>query len=125
VGRIDFDALAVKTDIDWGVPAARLGKAAAFLKGPIPMQWLEAVCTLKPGTCCLWIAIRLWYFAGLRKSRRFQAAIDQLRGDHYSTDATRRALRRLEAAGLILVRRRRGQRLEFEILANSAKTIVQ
>jgi hypothetical protein len=85
-----------------------------FLKGPIPMAWLNAAAKL-PGKT-LNVGIAIWWLAGMSKNTSFKItgkALDQL---GVSRDAASDGLRRLEENGLILVKRLPGQRSTVEIL---------
>jgi hypothetical protein len=85
-----------------------------FLKGPIPMAWLNAAARL-PGKT-LNVGIAIWWLAGMSKTTSFKLtrkALDQL---GVSRDAASDGLRRLEEDGLILVKRLPGQRSTVEIL---------
>ena len=85
-----------------------------FLKGPIPMAWLNAAAKL-PGKT-LNVGIAIWWLAGMSKTTAFKLtrkALDQL---GVSRDATSDGLKRLEDNGLILVKRSPGQRPTVQIL---------
>ena len=85
-----------------------------FLKGPIPMAWLNAAAKL-PGKT-LNVGIAIWWLAGMSKTSAFKItskALDQL---GVSRDAASDGLKRLEDNGLILVKRSPGQRPTVEIV---------
>jgi hypothetical protein len=85
-----------------------------FLKGPIPMAWLNEAAKL-PGKA-LNLGIAIWWLAGMAKTNTFKLtgkALDQL---DVSRDAASSGLKRLEAQGLIRVQRAAGQRPTVEIL---------
>ena len=85
-----------------------------FLKGPIPMTWLNAAAKL-PGKT-LNVGIAIWWLAGMSKNTSFKLtgkSLDQL---GVSRDAASDALKRLEEHGLILVKRSPGQRPTVQIL---------
>ncbi len=89
--------------------------SAPFLKGPIPMAWLNEAAKL-PGKA-LNLGIAIWWLAGMAKSNTFKLtakALDQL---DVSRDAASSGLKRLEAQGLIRVQRSPGQRPTVEILS--------
>ena len=86
-----------------------------FLKGPIPMVWLNEAAKL-PGKA-INLGIAIWWLAGMAKTKTFKLtgkALDQL---GVSRDAASGALKRLEARGLIRVQRSPGQRPTVEILS--------
>jgi DNA-binding MarR family transcriptional regulator len=85
-----------------------------FLKGHIPMAWLNAAAKL-PGKA-LNVGIAIWWLAGMSKTKAFKItrrALDQL---CVSRDAASDALKRLEEHGLILVKRSPGQRPTVQIV---------
>ena len=89
--------------------------SAPFLKGPIPMAWLNEAAKL-PGKA-LNLGIAIWWLAGMSNTTAFKLtgkALDQL---DISRDAASSALKRLEAQGLIRVQRLPGQRPTVEILS--------
>ena len=78
-----------------------------FLKGPIPMAWLNAAAKL-PGKT-LNVGIAIWWLDGMSKTPAFKLTRKAL-------NAASDALKRLEGNGLILVKRLPGQRSTVEIL---------
>ena len=85
-----------------------------FLKGPIPMAWLNVAARL-PGKT-LNVGIAIWWLAGMSKTTAFKLtgkSLDQL---GVSRDAASDGLKRLEDNGLILVKRSLGQRPIVEIV---------
>ena len=85
-----------------------------FLKGPIPMAWLNVAARL-PGKT-LNVGIAIWWLAGMSKTTAFKLtgkSLDQL---GVSRDAASDGLKRLEDNGLILVKRSPGQRPIVEIV---------
>ena len=90
-----------------------------FLKGPIPMAWLNEAARL-PGKA-LNLGIAIWWLAGMAQTKTFKLtgkALDQL---GVSRDAAADALKRLEGRGLIRVQRAPGQRPTVEILSVARK----
>jgi hypothetical protein len=86
-----------------------------FLKGPIPLPWLEVAATL-PGKS-LHAAVALWYAAGLTKSASIP--LSNIAGLRFGLDrnAKYRALAWLERAGLVRVERKLGRAPVVTILA--------
>jgi len=84
-----------------------------FLKGPIPWPWVEAAGRL-PGKA-LALALCLWREAGFRRRCTVKLCLERA-GLGVSEQAARRALRSLEAAGLVSVERRPGRGLEVTLL---------
>ena len=78
-----------------------------FLKGPIPLAWLE-VAALLPGKS-LHAGVALWYAAGRAKSA--SVPLSNIASQHFGLDrnAKYRALVWLEEAGLIAVERKLGR----------------
>ncbi len=84
-----------------GAPRPR--RDERFLKGPVPWDWLAAACQL-PGACAR-VALALWFVAGLRKAHTVRLGSQITAELGVSRDAKRRALDRMEAAGLVSVER--------------------
>ena len=85
-------------------PRLRRGR---FLKGPVALEWLRTAGKL-PGKA-LHVGVVIWYLSGLQSSRRLvlsQKEMLQFGVDRY---ARHRALRLLEAAGLVGVERAAGR----------------
>ena len=90
-----------------------------FLRGPIPMAWLNEAARL-PGKA-LNLGIAIWWLAGMAQTKTFKLtgkALDQL---GVSRDTAADALKRLEGRGLIRVQRAPGQRPTVEILSVASK----
>lgn len=85
-----------------------------FLKGHIPMAWLNAAAKL-PGKT-LNVGIAIWWLAGMSKNTSFKITGRALEELGVSRDAASDALKRLEAHGLILVKRSPGQRPTVQIV---------
>jgi hypothetical protein len=84
-----------------------------FLRALIPWTWLEAAAGL-PGKA-LALSLCLWREAGRRRCPAVKLCLARV-GLGVSKQAARRALRELEAAGLIKVARRPGCGLEVTLL---------
>jgi hypothetical protein len=78
-----------------------------FLKGPVPLVWLQTAAAL-PGKT-LHIAIVLWYRAGLTGSMTVKLGSQDLEAMGVARDAKYSGLDRLQAAGLISIDRQRGR----------------
>ena len=85
----------------------RHAKGEGFLKGPIPLSWLEAAARL-PGKS-LHAGVALWFAAGLLRSDKIP--LSNLSGHRFGCDrnAKYRALAWLEGAGLVRVERKLGR----------------
>jgi hypothetical protein len=112
--------MATTLDPDREVPVKRLQldattrklvespKAALFLRGPIPLDWLGSAAAL-PGKT-LHVGIALWWLHGMAKSKPFKLTQKALQTLNVERDAASAALVRLEQAGLIRIVRKPGQR---------------
>ena len=78
-----------------------------FICGPIPLGWVSAASAL-PGAA-LSVGLALWYLAGLTKSRTVKLTGATLKIFGTERRAAYRALKGLEAAGLVTVKRHPGQ----------------
>jgi DNA-binding MarR family transcriptional regulator len=83
-------------------------KAALFLRGPIPLNWLGSAAAL-PGKT-LHVGIALWWLHGMARGKPFKLTQKALQTLNVERDAAGAALARLEKAGLIRVVRKPGQR---------------
>ena len=112
--------MATTLDADHHLPVKRLQldastrklvespKAALFLRGPIPLDWLGSAAAL-PGKT-LNVGIALWWLHGMAKGKPFKLTQKALQTLNVERDAASAALVRLELAGLIQVMRKLGQR---------------
>ncbi|RXZ43125.1 hypothetical protein [Crenobacter cavernae] len=89
------------------VAAPTTAKPAAFIKGPLPLEWMKCAGRL-PGKT-LQVGLLLWYLAGLKKTRTVRLGSKILAEMGVSRDAKYDALARLREAGLIAVEQRPGQ----------------
>ncbi|MDA0995217.1 MAG: hypothetical protein O3A13_16520 [Proteobacteria bacterium] len=85
-----------------------------FLRGPIPMAWLEKAAEL-PGKT-INVALALWWLHGMNDGKAFKLTGKALAYLHVSRDATYNGLERLEKIGLIQVERKPGSRPTISIL---------
>lgn len=84
-----------------------------FLKGPIPIRWLGAVCAL-PGKT-VQVALAIWWLASMKNFEPIKVTKRALALFHVSNDAYRDAVRRLTEAGLISCTTAPGQRSLIKI----------
>jgi hypothetical protein len=89
-------------------------KKEPFLRGPIPMAWLEVALKL-PGKT-INVAIALWWRRGMAKGKPFKLTQTALKLVNVERDAANDGLTRLEQVGLIQVERKPGQRPIISIL---------
>jgi len=117
---IDVNRLRVsRSNVQSGkVQPPRHKSGERFLKGPIPLPWLEEAARL-PGKS-LHAGVALWYAAGLTKSA--SVPLSNIAGLHFGLDrnAKYRALSWLEGAGLVRVERKLGRAPIVTILAHEA-----
>jgi hypothetical protein len=106
---IDLDRLRLRSRLERIRPPRPPGpaKGERFLKGPVPLAWLEAAAQL-PGKS-LHAGVALWYAAGLARSA--SVPLSNISGVRFGLDrnAKYRALAWLEEAGLISVERKLGR----------------
>ena len=89
-------------------------KGELFLKGPIPMLWLERAAQL-PGHA-LHVAVAIWFQAGLKNKSQVSISLSRLQHLGAERDSARRGLAALEDAGLISVVRHVGRKPIITIL---------
>jgi hypothetical protein len=77
-----------------------------FIKGPIPLWWLTIANRL--GGCTTAVAMLLWFYDGIYEGQSFQLTwrLDDVTG--ISRQSRQKALKKLEAAGLIELNIRHG-----------------
>lgn len=88
-------------------PATGGHKQAKFIKGPIPLAWIEVAAKL-PGKV-LHVALAIRYLAGMNKLNPFRLSSSTLMVFGVSRQAAYRGLKALEMAGLITVERHPGK----------------
>ena len=92
-------------------PSTRLPRhkgGQKFIKGPIPLVWIQAAAKGGRGTKALHVALALWFRAGLENCRVVKLTRSVLQPLGVSPDAARRGLQALEAATLVTVERKPG-----------------
>jgi hypothetical protein len=85
-----------------------------FLKGPVPWLWLLRAMRL-PGKA-LALGLMLWLQCGITGSRTVTFCLTRAAADGIPVTTARRAIRRLEGAGLVAVCRKPGRGLEVTLL---------
>ena len=91
---------------------------AGFVKGPIPLEWVEGAARL-PGKS-LHVALALWYLAGLKRSMTVSVSNRALRPFGVDRFAKRRALNWMAKAGLVRVETVNGRSPTVEIVCSKA-----
>jgi hypothetical protein len=117
---IDVKSLALNAATHSTAPSAMLCSnrrqtKGRFLKGPVPLPWLQSAAKL-PGKA-FQVGAALWYRAGMECKSTITLTNILLGEFGVNRYAKRRALQQLERAGLISVSRKRGR--------NPLVTIVQ
>ncbi len=92
-----------------------------FLKGPIPMGWLDSAGKL-PGKA-LHVGIMLWYLGGLRKTNEVNLSLSGMFSLGLTRWSARRGLFCLERTGLVAVKRRIGMKPLVTILAGNSSCV--
>lgn len=88
------------------LPVGGRRSAVLFLKGPIDWPWIER-CARLPGKA-LHVGMVIRLLSGMKRSKTVRLAPKFLRGVGVKRHAAYRALRGLECAELVAVKRRRG-----------------
>lgn len=100
--------------------AAPMKRSWRFIKGPIPMAWMSKAAK-RPGKSGL-VGLVLWYWAGIRRKKKFKFSVSRLEGDWGVTKYSGlRALNCLEAAGLIRIEKIKGKMSLVTILHSEPK----
>lgn len=96
-----------------------------FIRGPIPVPWLERVCRL-PGKNGLVVALAIWFLAGLKNQKYDLKLTTAILKKFGLTDrsAKSRALEALENGGLIRVERQSGKNPLVTILDDSEEAVL-
>ncbi len=108
---MDQDALIPTRRLDLGMSLGSTKPKEYFLRGPIPLSWLEAAAKL-PGKAYV-LGTILWWHHGMNPGSSIKVTKRSLERFSLSEDAYRDGLKRLEDAGLVSVIRRPGQRAEI------------
>ncbi len=88
-----------KSDTVSNLPKHKTGDR--FLKGPIPMAWLNKAMQLSGKA--FHVAIIIWYLAGMKSNRQVKLTQKELDVFNINRNAKYRALAELKAANLICV----------------------
>lgn len=86
-----------------------------FIKGPIPLAWLDGVLKIR-GAAVFKTALALWFQAGLESSSTIRFTSKMMRRFTISSKSATRALKQMQASGLVRVRHRPGRCRDVEIL---------
>jgi len=88
----------------------------SFLKGPIPMSWLNRASAASKQGSALAIGIAIWHIAAMEKSHTIKLRPSVLERMNISRQARYRGLEVLQNAGLISFKNNRGQSSTITIL---------
>jgi hypothetical protein len=102
-------------------PSRAERKQARFVKGPLPLDWMQCAAQL-PGKA-LQVALTIWYLAGLQKTQTVRLPSKPLDEMGVSRDAKYDALARLAGAGLVQVEQRPGQAPVVTLLNHSIQRL--
>ena len=107
--------------------AARRGRRTSpidgkFIAGPVNVSWVIKASRL--GVKALLVGMALWHLRGLRKADTFIVSNLILRDWGILPDAKRRALRKLEEAGLIRVARNQKRSPEVTLVVANGPAVV-
>lgn len=92
-----------------------------FLRGPVPLDWLETASAL-PGKT-LAVGVHLWFLAGIRRSGVVAFNITRFaRLLHVSRDTISRGLGQLKAAKLVCVDHGPGRNPRVQIITDHRKS---
>ena len=107
--------------MQWNAEAGQFQTAAKsqpvtawFIKGPLPLNWIERAAAL-PGKA-LHVALALWFQMGLEGATTVKLGQKRVARFAVSRDAKYDALRRLAEAGLIEVEQRPGQSVQVTLV---------
>jgi hypothetical protein len=123
-GADDFDPGRWEMSVDPAAPPTstkeqpRPRRSGRFLKGPVPWPWLALAMAL-PGKA-LAVGVMLWKEAGCEGKRTVHFCLARATAIGIPTTTARRAVRALERAGLVGVRRKPGRGLDVTILDGPA-----
>ena len=92
-----------------------------FIMGPIDIAW---VCQARQlGVTALLVGLALWYLKGLRRADAFIVSNLMIAEWGVRPDAKRRALRKLEQAGLVSIERREKRSPLVSLIINVNATV--
>jgi len=115
---LDLERLRVhregKLSLSYPENPPRLKRGEKFLKGPLPLAWLAQAGKL-PGKC-LHVGNVLWFLVGLKSTLTVPLLSSELGRFGVNRQAKYRALRCLEDAGLVAVKRHPGRNPVVTIL---------
>jgi hypothetical protein len=117
VDKLRLSSKATKQESSSGPQEKRVPRKTQkgrFLKGPVPLNWLMWAAK-QPGKS-LHVGIALWFKSGLTRSHRVSVPNGLLNMFGVDRHAKARALRSLESAGLISVKRESGKNPVITIL---------
>lgn len=97
------------------IPKHKVHQAEHFLRGPVPISWIDKVFAVAGGNG-LMLGLKLWWVSGMAGSKTFTVNIKKLEVGQ-SLSSKRRMLKLLEVAGLIKRTHEPGKRLKVELLA--------
>jgi len=112
--RLRFASSTRPTTVSGETSPLRHKQHEKFLKGPIPLNWIEKAAR-QPGKA-LHIGIELWFWSGVKRCRRIALTMSRLSRLGVSRYSAYRALAALERVGLVSVIRHSGRKPVVTIL---------
>lgn len=108
-GILDIDKLRINSKSLKGSSSKKAPKriVGKFLKGPIPLKWLQKAAPLKGKA--LAISMCLWFLKGVSRSDTVKVSYKLLNKFKVSRESAYRGLKSLEIEGLISVERHLGR----------------
>ena len=100
----------------------KTNKMQVFLKGPIPIWWLNKASSL-PGKA-VHVSLAIWWLHGMSKGGPIKLTGKALSHFNVSRYAVRLAIDGLERLGLIRAVRRPGRRPEITVLKEGGETLI-
>jgi|GEM_PF-1569356 len=97
-------------------------KSEAFLKGPIPMSWINRVASL-PGKV-LNVALAIRWLSDMNANQPIKLTRNAMERFNFSSDAASAALKLMEKNGLIKIQRLRGQKPWIEAMPMNGESSI-
>jgi hypothetical protein len=120
VARLSIDTPAIAGALPVSVRSTRHRLRCPFLKGPIPLWWLQRAAIAGRQGAALKVAIALWFQFGLQRDRgvvKLRSAL--LRDLGVLRHAGYRGLAVLESAGLVAIARAPGRLPEVTLILDA------
>lgn len=93
--------------------AVRRRKGRPFIKGPVDLEWIQGAASA--GGKALEVALEIWRLRGLKCADCFKINLSRLQGWGVTRSSGSRAIKVLEAKGLISTVKRPGNCIEISL----------